>query len=270
MKYRYISDSHTHSENSFDGNDSIIMMSERAANIGLYSITVTDHCECQEYFEKNYRDTVSKSIFDISKARALYHGKLQIFTGIELGQPTQNIMAAEDALSLADYDFVLGSLHNLKGEEDFYFLNYTEENVPILLERYFNELLELACQNKFDSLAHMTYPLRYMVGISNLKDSFDKFSEIIDEILLTIIHNRKALEVNTSGLRQKIGKTLPDEQIVKRYLKLGGKYVTVGSDAHRWGDIGSGIEEGLSMLLKCGFTHFTVFDKHEPQLLPIK
>ena len=46
MKYKFISDSHTHSENSFDGKDSVIMMAERAYQLGLYSITVTDHCEC--------------------------------------------------------------------------------------------------------------------------------------------------------------------------------------------------------------------------------
>ncbi|MGN1457901.1 MAG: histidinol-phosphatase HisJ family protein [Acutalibacteraceae bacterium] len=270
MKYRYISDSHTHSENSFDANDRVLMMCENASNKGLYSLTITDHCECQEYFEKDYRESISKSVLDISKARAVYHDRLHIFTGIELGQPTQDIKAAEDALSLAEYDFVLGSLHNLRGEEDFYFLTYTEENAPVLLERYFNELFELAQQNLFDSLAHITYPLRYIIGNAGLKINLDAFSEIIDEILITIIHNHKALEVNTSGLRQVIGKTLPDEDIINRYRELGGKYITLGSDAHRWGDIGSGIEEGLNLLLQCGFTHFTVFEKHEPKMLPIQ
>src|SRR5574344_998794 len=177
MKYRYISDSHTHSENSFDGNDSIIMMSERAATLGLYSLTITDHCECQEYFEKDYKETISKSVLDISKAKALYHNRVKVLTGVELGQPTQSITAAKNVLSLADYDFVVGSLHNLKNEQDFYFLEYTQENVPELLKRYFNELLELAQQNMFDSLAHMTYPMRYIIGNSKIKVSADDYKE---------------------------------------------------------------------------------------------
>ena len=270
MKYRYISDSHTHSENSFDGNDSIIMMCESASNLGLYSLTVTDHCECQEYFAEDYRSTISKSILDISKSRALYHDRVKVLTGIELGQPTQDIKAAEDALSLADYDFVLGSLHNLRGEKDFYFLDYSEETAPQILERYFYELLELAKQNLFDSLAHITYPMRYIVGNAGLNLKLDAYSDITDEILRTVIRNNKAIEVNTSGLRQVIGKTLPDEDIIKRYRELGGKYITIGSDAHRWGDIASGVEEGFRILLHCGFTHFTVFEKREPHLLPIE
>lgn len=269
MRYRYLSDSHTHSRCSFDGTDSVAMMCEKAANMGLYALTVTDHCECNEYFKENVHHSMSKSIVEVSQARALYHSRLRVYTGIELGQPTQDREASVDALSLTDYDFVLGSLHNLKGEQDFYFLEYTSETAPKLLERYFDELLELVALDNFDSLAHMTYPLRYICGNAGLNISLDDYSEKIDEILSLLVHNRRALEINTSGLRQIIGKTLPDETIIKRFHQLGGRYITLGSDAHRWGDIGSGIEDGMQILYQCGFTHFAVYQKREPQLLPI-
>lgn len=269
MRYRFISDSHTHSECSFDGTDSVIMMCEQATAIGLYSIAVTDHCECNEYFEKNVREDITRSVMQISKARAMYHDRLHVYTGIELGQPTQDIEAAKDALSLTDYDFILGSLHNLKDEQDFYFLEYTEENMYALLDRYFDELLELARQNLFDSLAHLDYPLRYIIGNAKLSPDMKRYAERVDVVLETVAKNNKAIEINTSGLRQIIGRTLPSAEIIRRFRELGGKYVTIGSDAHRWGDVGSGIETGLDILSQCGFTHFTVFEKHEPKLLPI-
>lgn len=268
MKYKFISDSHTHSENSFDGKDSVMMMAERAAQLGLYSLTITDHCDCDLYYEQKFRQDIEGSLRDIVRARAQYHDRLRLYTGIELGQPTQDERAAEEALSLGEYDFVLGSLHNLKGEKDFYFLTYTPENVPPLLDRYFDELLELAKTDYFDSLAHMTYPFRYIEGHKIPVDT-QKYAEQIDEILKELIRRQKALEVNTSGLRQVIGKTFPDEAIVRRYYELGGRYITVGSDAHRWGDVGAGIEDAFVMLLKCGFTHFTVYHRHEPMMLPI-
>ncbi len=269
MKYRFISDSHTHSECSFDGSDSISMMCEHAMEMGLYSITVTDHCECNEYYQNNVRCDIERSVTGISKARAMYLDKLKIYKGIELGQPTQDVQAAQDVLSLTDYDFVLGSLHNLKNERDFYFLDYTDENVPELLDRYFDELLELAEQDLFDSLAHFDYPFRYIIGNAKIIPDRKKYLEKTDAVLKVLIRNNKAIEINTSGLRQEIRRTLPDIGIINRYRELGGKYVTLGSDAHRWGDIGSGIENGLDMLLKCGFTHFTVYEKRSPILLPI-
>lgn len=273
MKYKFISDSHTHSENSFDGHDSVIMMCERAANMGLYSLTVTDHCECNEYYGNaesiDYRNCIENSIRDTAKARAMYIDRLNIYTGIELGQPCQDRKAAEEVLSLAEYDFVIGSLHNLKNERDFYFLEYTQENVRELLERYFEELLELVEENVFDTLAHLTYPMRYIAANTDVKADISEFQTELDKVLKRLAENDKALEVNTSGLRQMIGKTLPDEDIIRRFRELGGKYVTIGSDAHRWGDVGSGIEDGLRILLKCGFTHFTVYEKRCPKLLPI-
>lgn len=273
MKYKFISDSHTHSENSFDGHDSVIMMCERAANLGLYSITVTDHCECNEFYENaegiRYRSCIENSVKDTAKARALYNDRLRIYTGIELGQPVQDRKAAAEVLSLAEYDFVLGSLHNLRGEKDFYFLEYTPENTPVLLERYFKELLELVEENNFDSLAHLTYPMRYIFANPEAAASIGDFRTELDKVLLKLIENDKALEVNTSGLRQMIGRTLPDEDVIRRFRELGGKYVTIGSDAHRWGDVGAGIEEGMRLLAKCGFTHFTVFEKRRPKLLPV-
>ena len=162
MKYPFISDSHTHSENSFDGKDSVIMLCEKAAQLGLYALTITDHCECHEYYQNNVRQDIEGSIRDILKARGLYTDRLHIYTGIELGQPTQDPKAAAEALSLAEYDFVLGSLHNLKGEQDFYFLQYTPDNVKDLLARYFAEITDMIDDGHFDSLAHLTYPFRYM------------------------------------------------------------------------------------------------------------
>lgn len=82
MKYPFISDSHTHSENSFDGKDSVIMLCEKAAQLGLYALTITDHCECHEYYQNNVRQDIEGSIRDILKARGLYTDRLHIYTGI--------------------------------------------------------------------------------------------------------------------------------------------------------------------------------------------
>ena len=217
----------------------------------------------------NCRKFHSESIEPVRELKEQLSGQIEFINGIELGQPTQNRKAAQEVLSLAEYDFVLGSLHNLKGERDFYFLEYTKENVPELLERYFRELLELVEENNFDSLAHLTYPMRYIAANPEITTDMSCFKDELDEILKKLAENGKALEVNTSGLRQMIHKTLPDEEVIRRFRELGGKYVTIGSDAHRWGDVGSGIEDGLQLLLKCGYTHFTVYEKRKPKLLPI-
>ena len=140
----------------------------------------------------------------------------------------------------------------------------------LLLSDYFDHVLQVAKWGQFDSLAHLTYPLRYILAQPGLRVELSKYREKIDAVLLELIQQKKALEVNTSGLRQQIGDTLPDAGIVRRFYELGGTYVTLGSDAHRWADVSAGIEEAMSMIYKTGFRHYTIYSKREPRLVPIE
>ena len=45
MKFQNIIDMHTHSDNSFDGNHSVILLCESAFNKKAKAIAITDHCE---------------------------------------------------------------------------------------------------------------------------------------------------------------------------------------------------------------------------------
>lgn len=270
MRYHYISDSHVHSDCSFDGTDPVMMICERAAALGLYSIAVTDHCECDIYYKEGFDRSVVQSFFETRKARAVFYGRLQVYDGIELGQPITDPKATREALSAGAFDFVLASVHNLPGQKDFYYLNYTDKNVDPLLSDYFDHVLQVAKWGQFDSLAHLTYPLRYILAQPGLRVELSKYREKIDAVLLELIQQKKALEVNTSGLRQQIGDTLPDAGIVRRFYELGGTYVTLGSDAHRWADVSAGIEEAMSMIYKTGFRHYTIYSKREPRLVPIE
>ena len=149
-------------------------------------------------------------------------------------------------------------------------MNYTQENIDSLLNEYFDQLLLVAKWGRFDSLAHLTYPLRYMLAQPGLRVEISRYQEKIDAILTELIEGKKALEVNTSGLRQHIGETLPNAEIVRRYYELGGTYITLGSDAHRWADVSAGIEEAMSMIYKIGFRHYTIYAKREPRMVPIE
>ena len=163
MRYHYISDSHVHSDCSFDGTDPVMMICERAASLGLYSITITDHCECDIYHKEGFDRSIVQSFFETRKARAVFYGRLQVHAGIELGQLSP-IWRRPRSLSAGAFDFVLASVHNLPGKKDFYYLNYTQENIDSLLNEYFDQLLLVAKWGRFDSLAHLTYPLRYMLA----------------------------------------------------------------------------------------------------------
>ena len=269
MNFSGIIDMHIHSDHSFDGNPSCMLLCESAVSKGLNGIAVTDHCEIDSK-ELDFRAFATNQYFESYKAKKFFEGRLLVMQGLELGQAIYKKELAESILNKFKYDFILGSIHNLENMEDFYYLDYSQFDVPALLDKYFDTVYELCVWNGFDSLAHLTYPLRYIKGEAGMDIDLSRFSDKIEAILKTLIANGKALEINTSGLFQKINETLPDKSIIKRFKDLGGKYITVGSDSHYLYDLGRGIKQGMALAKECGFENVTVYQQREPILIPIE
>ena len=252
-------------------------MRSRAQELGLWAHTLTDHCECQG-FSSRYRPRVERAWEEMAAeyppmGQAPQEAATRFYRGIELGQPNQDPQAAQEALQGRDYDFVIGSIHNIRGYEDFFFLDYSQvapDFIDQLLTTYWEEELEVIAWGQFDTLAHLTYPLRYIQGEHGIPVDLAKHQEAIDQIFRALIDAGKALEVNTSGYRQKIGRPLPDLPLVRRYRELGGELVTLGSDAHCTQDLGKGIEEGMEMLREAGFRYVALYEQRKPILLPLK
>lgn len=269
MHYKNIYDLHTHSQHSFDGNNSVYDICIGAIKNHAVGIAITDHCDIGmndidllSFAEKQYNDTLN--------AKTEHKDILKVYQGIELGQGFYDESLSNQILDKYDYDIVIGSIHNLKNMEDFYFLDYSKLDINSLLTDYFNTVLELVKWNKTDTLAHLTYPFRYIVERENINIDISRFYDIIDKIFETLILNEKALELNVSGLFMTINNTLPDKGLIRRFHDMGGKYVTVGSDSHYSDKVCMGIEAGYDMLKECGYTHFTIFEKRKPVLIEIK
>jgi histidinol-phosphatase (PHP family) len=265
-------DLHTHTDNSFDGHHSAMLLCETAVEQGLRAVAFTDHVEMDVFREQNFDRTARQSYFETVKARSAFRGKLIVCAGVELGEPTFNQPEAEALIQTYSYDIIIGSIHNLRGQKDFWFLpyeTYGDEKISALLREYFDELLLLAQWGKFDVLAHLTYPLRYIVGEHGRAVDLTDYAAQIDAVLLAAARNGLALEINTSGLRQKLGRTLPDEYFVRRFRDLGGRHVTVGSDAHYAEHLGAGLEEGMALAKRCGFGEITLYQGREPMGIPI-
>ena len=166
-EYKKRMDMHTHTDNSPDGNHSTMYLCECAEQTGLRAIAFTDHCEVDAYYKDHYDRATFQAYFEVVKARSVFRGRLIVAAGIELGQPAYDPALAEQILSKFDYDVVIGSVHNLRGRKDFYFMEYdsfTDSDLDAMVEEYLKELLTMVQWGGFDILAHLTYPLRYMVS----------------------------------------------------------------------------------------------------------
>ncbi|MPN15026.1 hypothetical protein SDC9_162355 [bioreactor metagenome] len=80
----------------------------------------------------------------------------------------------------------------------------------------------------------------------------------------------RGIELNTSGMRQKLGEPMPPVSLLKLYRDCGGEIVTVGSDAHRSCDVGKGIPQGYDMLKEAGFSYVTIYKQRKPEFIRLK
>ncbi len=274
--YKNLCDLHSHSDCSFDGTLPAREMCRRAEALGLKYYALTDHCECDQYDGapefggRKYRDAVRRAWTEMETLQAEFPG-IRFLKGIEIGQPIQAPDAAEDALSGRGYDIVIGSVHGTRGKPDFYHLAKalkTEDEKNAALARYFEDLMDTIAWGKFDTLAHITYPLRYGYPAGS-HPTFDRFQKELDAVLTALIESGKALEFNTSRLLKTDGPVLPDREVYSRYYALGGRRVTLGADAHGANGIAKGVPEAMDLLREIGFTEYTVFIGREPHSVPL-
>ena len=114
--------------------------------------------------------------------------------------------------------------------------------------------------SNFDVLGHMDYVVRY--GATMDKDyTYEKYKDILDKILELLIDKGKGLEINTGGLKKGMQDLHPSIDILKRYHKLGGEIITIGSDSHSTEHIAGYFDKAYDVLKECGFRYYTVFEK---------
>lgn len=276
-------DCHTHTQFSMDSDADINLCIKKAMDIGLSAYAITDHCECSTWYPEthytnrgnfdyfNYSQDFNNSISAITELKEKYKN-FNLICGVEMGQATQDIKVAEKIISDERLDFIIGSIHQVRNEKDFYYINY--ENMSIyeiynLLERYFLEVYELCKLDCFDVLGHLTYCLRYMKCRNGICPDISRFDEVIAESFRLLAQNGKGIEINTSGIRQGFGNCFPSIKYVKLFRDMGGEVLSIGSDAHFPEDIGKNISDALETAKAVGFTHLCYFKKRKPYFLSI-
>ena len=113
----------------------------------------------------------------------------------------------------------------------------------------------IACLETYDfihALGHIDYIARY-ARFSDQEVYYHEFPDQLDRILTLTAMGGKALEINTRRLdnKERIETILP---IYRRFAELGGKLVTLGSDAHRAVDVGRRLTVAMDIARSCNLT----------------
>lgn len=257
-------DNHMHTSFSGDSDANPDEMAATAKAKGLRGITFTDHIDFDYRVDPGQFEIEDMENYFLSHAatgQKYNDEQFEILTGIELGLQTQ--IAARNAEFVITYPFdvVIGSIH-VVDFMDPYFDDYWKvyPGSKGHLKFYETTLENLKSFHDFDTLGHLDYIFRYNRTRNN-PDTYTNFRDIVDAILEEIIKHDIALEINTGSFKSGMTYTNPMPSIIKRYKELGGKLITIGSDAHNTSHIALGFEKLPSLLKECGFDSYFIFKK---------
>lgn len=265
-----VCDLHTHSCYSFDGRDGMEDICHSAAARLVDIVAVTDHCDMTSEPE-GIADYLSGETERLREYECLRQ-KLQdveLLYGIEMGNTVD--MPGETArfLEKREFDFVIGAIHFLSDGTDIYKMPFPDRgSIDRMFRDYFPLVLRQVELGGFDSLAHLDYPLRVLQGKID-SSTVSPYRELIDPILVALVRKDIALEINTRGSYDWQHRVGPEDWVLRRYRELGGRLVTIGSDAHAAALVGEGFAQAAEALRRSGFDAYTVYRNRKPFFISI-
>lgn len=261
-----LADCHLHTEFSTDSETSMRAQAERALELGIPAICVTDHMD-MDYPQGEFWLDTDRYMEAVRRLQEEYRGRLEISFGVELGLMEHLRARQEEYLKKYPFDFVIGSVHLIHGEDPYngeLFRKYGDEEVFREYFRLSHRLL--ADAPSIQSWGHLDYVVRY--GQNPEVYSYRKYADEIDVVLKLLLEKGIALEVNTAGFRT-LGRTNPEPDVLRRYRELGGELITVGSDGHQPEYLGYRFRETEELLRSCGFSYYAVFRQRKPEFIKI-
>lgn len=257
------SNCHTHTQ-FCDGKSTAEEMVLSAIEKGFTSLGFSGHSPMD--FENDWgmkKENVPLYIKEINRLKEKYQGKIDIICGIELD-------ADYEGIDLGDFDYSIGSVHQLRFGDKIYYLDYSAEvsqecidkefggNSSLLAKAYFERLADFVIKAPVTLVAHFDLIMKF----NEMTEIFNENDEVYRESALSAV--RKILEakpgmifeVNTGAMYRKGNKKpYPARFILEEIVKLGGK-VTVSSDSHCTESLDFAFDEAFEFCRSCNVKEF--------------
>ena len=277
-----LADYHVHTEFSDDSREAMEAQAKKAVSLGLQEMCFTDHVDygikkdwdegAIEYrggdgigtpadaLEPMANVDYPKYFEKFGHVKAAFAKNIALRCGLEFGVQVGTIPKYEALFAkYADkLDFVLLSIHQVENKE-FWNQEFQQE----YNERYYQEMYDVMKAFKnYSVLAHLNLISRYD---KQGKYPFAAVKDMVAEILKLAISNGKGIELNTSSWHYGLDDTMPARDILRLYKDLGGRIITIGSDAHSTKYLADHLEDARAILRdEIGMQEIYTFKDMEP------
>lgn len=172
--------------------------------------------------------------------------------GVEIGLRKIAREANRNFLAQAEFDYVIGSVHVVDDMDIYEAKFYADKDKSAAYRKYFAVMAEEVAAEDFDALGHIDYICR-AATYENPEIDYATFKTEIDAVLKILVERGKILELNTRRL-DKIRGLKELVPVYRQYKNFGGKYITIGSDAHRVEAVCANFERALEFARELDLT----------------
>ncbi len=252
-------DYHLHSWYSHDSTADPQMIVEQAEKVGLREICFTEHVEFDENGIGLRPMQISEYAECVEKLRK--KSDISVRMGVEIGLKDQeSFMRAYDLIKDYPIDFIIGSVH-WTDEGDAYFPPFFQGRDKEEAYRRYLELAYPRCisSSKYHVLGHFDYPAK-KAPYKDRSMCYKIAPDAFDRLFTYLIQNGIGIEINTSVYRT-LDEKMWGLDILKRYVQLGGEFVTIGSDAHTPERVGWRIRDAIALAEQAKVRYIATFER---------
>ena len=228
--------------------ENILAYCDVARKRGLRQMGITEH--------DRYLDDIDLAAFQEAREASEH-------VGLRLGIEIDFVPGAEERMdhdaSALPYDYVIGSVHRVDGEEVDQPLDlsiYDRMDAYDLYAAYYANVRQAALSGRFDVLGH-----------PDLIKIFKTFPEkdvtpILEETADAVAESGVVVDVNAAGLRKPVGEVYPSQKFLEMFFRRGVPLV-LSSDAHTADQVALGYEKSVRMVREVGYTEVVTFKDGE-------
>ena len=245
-----IFDSHMHTKFSADSKMTAAEALAQADKLNL-GVVFTEHFDYGlELYGKKFSFNPAEYMNEYKNLRGE-----KVRLGVEVGLRKFARAANENFIAQAPFDFVIGSIHLVDDLDIYYPDFYADKDKATAYKKYFRQMAEEISGADFDALGHIDYICR-AAPYSDPEIDYPTFQTEIDAVLKIIVEREKVLELNTRRFNNSraVKELVP---VYKKYRDLGGRFVTIGSDAHRQDAVGNYFNRALEFVRELNLTPIT-------------
>jgi histidinol-phosphatase (PHP family) len=265
-------DAHLHTDLSPDSDVPIDAYAAQAVERGIAEIAITDHVDFERGAPAYAFSTFADRERVVREAAERWADRgVRIHFGAELTYDSSWEDDIREHLRQHAYDFTIGSWHDRVDSP------FSERHVAgwvagkslaEVVGPAFSQVVAAARSGLFDTLGHIDMVKRYLYPHITPADLADA-PELYEPMLEALVDSGTSLEINTSGLRHEVEETYPPAAIVTRFHELGGRGVTIGSDAHRATQFAWALADGYDSASNAGFEALAFRRGGAPVAVPI-